>query len=354
MTVSPRWPQDDAAKSSDAGDQSAAGDSDSLSTPPTLFSLPDLNPAPVTPEPVAGSAETPTSIGQVASNQVGTRSAVGEHAVQPATTAGPVAISPAAADAAATEVQFGNEVNQTQNLEQPFPSRPLPPNDMPAGRSWMEAARQHGVVVLLLLAVVATAIYTGRNNNVDPTDDAIADIDMGEIDEGIAASIPLPVHEHEIDTGVVSAEPSANPDPNDFGSRSTATGKVAAAEDVTKSFASLEPPQPSNQANQAHDTPEDQIPLEAAFVAEDAGKKQVDVTPVGNKVKSGAEVDSDVVFNPPSLESLAESLDDQESELSSNDRRVQTNTFIPVSSKTPNGISDWLRFLPTSPNETTN
>ena len=354
MTVSPRWPQD-GSRSSDADDHAAAEAGKLPNMPPTLLELPDLNPAPMAGKPVSKTANDAGSVEQTApGNDSAAQQPSDQDQTQPVAPVTPVEISPAAADAAAKEVQINSDVDQSRDSGQSFSGRPLPPVDMPAGRSWMEATRQHGIVVLLLLAVVATAIYTGRNTEVDPTDEAIADIELGEIDEGIAASIPLPAHEHEIDSGMVSSEPVTNPDSNDYGSVLPPQEQVATSPQPATSIASLEPPQPTGQADSSDVANPEEISLEAALVASDNTSTQVDATAVGNRIDSTAEVDSDVAFNPPSLESLAESLDDQETELSSNQPGIPTNTFVPVPSRTPNGISDWLQFLPASPNANSN
>ena len=142
MTVSPSRPQDDAMKPADAGRPAAAEASD---MPPTLFRLPNLNPASEVPDPIQDPNLSAQSPGQ---EPAGATPAVPINPV-----AIPVDISPEAADAAA---------QATQKSGQTFQERPAPINDAPAGRSWMEVTRQHGVVVVLLLIVVRVQGSTSR------------------------------------------------------------------------------------------------------------------------------------------------------------------------------------------------
>lgn len=355
MTVSPRWPQDDAEQSSDVGDRVAADNGDPRNMPPTLFRLPNLNSAPVTPD--------PAFIEPIAESDIASTPSSGAPSAEPAPTAyptiSPLDISPAAADAAAKEVH----ANQTPLPEQSIPARSfpeasVPASDTPAGRSWMEVTGQNGVVVLLLMIVVATAIFTGRDTSTDLSDVAIADaLDIDQTDPGV----PIPAHDHDLSIGVASSQQTSLPDPNDIGSIEPNTDAVAKTADPSPSFASLEPPHvnaPPVAAQRnldpstfgAFDT---NVSIDKT-AANEFGVPQVDAKTVANRVDEATDFDSDVAFNPPSLESLADSLFEDESTLGSESSGIQANSFAPVFSKTPVGISDWLKFLPAPPNATSN
>ncbi len=394
MTVSPRWPNDDTPPSMGVGNHLAADNKSDIDLPPTLFCLPDLN-------------RVPTH-GPAASVSASVAAAQATTAVPSAASVPPVAIPQSAAIQQRTLVQPGTftqpstPLPATTNQSPPahaaglgigeplpakqwgaagsfvekthdevFASRSFPElttqrSDTPAGRSWMEVVRQHGVVVFLLLVVVATAIFTGRETDVDQSDAAVAGaVQFTEIDDGIAVEVPLPSHTHDVETGIASS-PTATPAPNsnDRVSIEQTIGNAVdrKVDDSSTAIVSLEPPRSTTMPNGIKIESPDVAPKTGNDLGQviDFASQSVDAKSVSDRVDRASDAESSMAFNAPSLEQLAGSLPDGDSvkQLESNEMPtldgIQNNPMVPVLSKTPAGISDWSRYLPALPHATSN
>ncbi len=371
MTVSPRWPQDNTPTPLGADDGVAATDS---SVPPTLLRLPNLNqvpPASPAQNPVAqnpfvadlnvqnlneqhrlGHANAPAAgmPNQLVPNNGLPTSPVNQPVLnQPAADTAAGVASPIAGYEQSTDQHRMAQQPSEQSfncLEYPNVSDPF--SDAPTGRSWMEVAQQHGVVVLLLMVVVATAVFTGRKTSIEGQGASIADgIDLSSIDEGMAADIPWSSHTHDLNSGIVSTPQAAVvPEPNGGRFAERPDDAVTNSVDSAASVASLEPPQKMTQAKSValHDS-QQSSPTENQF------SRQFDAKTVSNRFVPATDANSDVAFNPPSLEVLANSLPDSETFTAPGagvdpSTGSQFNSLVPISSKTPNGINDWMQYLP--------
>jgi hypothetical protein len=280
----------------------------------------------------------------------------------------PAAIQTAAIQTGGLPAQRGNvdqpierQTGAQQQTDQPFSGRtfpklsdPISDSDAPAGRSWMEVAQQHGVVVLLLLVVVATAVFTGRDNSVDDPNAAIADaVDLFGVEDGIAVDMPMTGHTHDLKTGVASSPQAALvTDSNDIVAAERFMDQIAATEDPSTSVASLEPPRSAANRN-----PVASNGFSPSFVAENKFAQQMDAKTVSNRFVLPPDSNSDITFNPPSLEVLADSLPDGDATAAPHSDvgqspGIQFDSPAAVPSKTPFGIRDWTQYLPELPSAT--
>jgi len=298
MTVSPRRPQDNTPTPPSVDDSVAVDDSISGSMPPTLFRLPNLS---STPEPAVSpstAAAEPTPIQSRAEDQV--------------------QVNPSAMPLPAILADPDTRPDDGQSKDESLPGATSYPNDTPAGRSWMDVAQQHGVVLVLLLAVVATAIFTGRKPGTEKLDAAIAEtLDSFEIENGIATDLPMPKNGHGVETDIVSAHASLE------------TPYVKEPDSTVA----------MNQSNEETDAAAEFLRL-------------IDAQTVSSRIEETVAVESEMVFSPPTLEYLADSLSDDKATITPNENQVQLNLTVPVPSKTPIGISDWSQYLPALPSAT--
>lgn len=171
MQPEPSRPQSGESMQAMSAGHAASGESvGSSSMPPTLFRLPKLKKADaVSPssEPHDDRSEPPQSRPPV-----------------------PPAVS-TSVDTPANDAQKPSQRDSTTVTPQPRDFGTYG-GDAPAGRSWMDSVRSHGVVVVLLLIFVVAAVATNRTSEPGPNDAAV--VDRGEfaldVDQGLVATSP--------------------------------------------------------------------------------------------------------------------------------------------------------------------
>ncbi len=195
MTVSPRRAQDGERQPFATHQGVESVDRGPFTLPPTLFKLPNLNRSK---DLVSAS---PTTAPDSAPVQISTT-----------TESAPDPPSPPAARPPAP----------SPNPETPRERSTI----IPAGRLWMEKIGSHSLVLLMLLIVVAAALFTGRGSS-DPSqlDDSVAHHASHEIDFDVQhnASLPLPAHSHLPGTVDLAAQTQIPADTDVIANRS-ATG----------------------------------------------------------------------------------------------------------------------------------
>ncbi len=335
MTVSPRWPQDDTPRPFDAGNGLAADAPAAGSMPPTLFRLPRLSTPPKSPVPVQEVSNQQVSIplAEVVPPQFTTPTAPQKQ------------VAPPISDPVVEPIDQTLEAD-SQGQAPGFPDLYSRSADAPAGRSWMEVARQHGIVVMLLLVVVATAVFTGRDSNPDDSDASIANvIEFNGMDSDVVADAGKTPYQPDFQPAIESsAETVAARVSADTVAAVPAVENVSETTAPTASVATLEFPRAATNANL---TPSDSGREELGQTAQFS--PPLDAKTVSDRNGDYSSADSDVVFNPPSLEVLENSLSENQPATSANSVAGQSRPDVPILSKTPAGISDWSRYLPELP-----
>ena len=166
MTLSPRQDHDDSLTSDSLSNDADRAEADAL--PPTLFALPNL---------IAESGPESDSQDQ-------------DQTPKPGPPAVPTAISTPATEPSKPTPKADQ---QPATGPRPAPERPIVAtiHDQPAGRSWMETARSHGVMIVLLLLVVTAAIWTSRPSSNETVTAESEDLLDFSIDDGVTESFEV-------------------------------------------------------------------------------------------------------------------------------------------------------------------
>jgi len=336
MTVSSRWPQEGRQLPTDSGRPiaNAIGDGSS-DAPPTLFELPNLNPQPERAcghqsETQHGKPRDPRSHPQTGPSTLGIpvepQGAVppepGDRKSQQTVNAPP--------DAA------GNRSAPTIDLDSGCRD-----HDIPAGRGWMDALQQHGVVVMLLLLVVATALLTGRDHGFEQVEVPIVDT------EPVQSSATTPVAEAPVPAqtpgrqsevaAAVDSEPVSVP-PASVSRPEAPEALSGAADPSARSGIALNEPHssaaaPGPTAEPAIAAPEQVLTPSAQTIA--------------NRTSRYSSTNQPGEIKSPSLETLLEKVESSEhSPAPRSHGNAESIATVPVFSRTPAGISDWTRYLP--------
>ncbi|MFK8115488.1 MAG: hypothetical protein AB8B91_25050 [Rubripirellula sp.] len=348
MTVSPEWAQDGSHLQED-GDNGVQMDSNPRqdALPPTLFKLPSLR----------GQTELPSTADDEI--QPPAPPAVSAAIQTPATTVAPPQ-APAARQDKSSHVSnssFEPSVSDAADGRSTPNDRQIPSEsraqetrsshigfDQPAGRSWMESVRSHGVVVVLLLIVVVAALVTSTSSTTSNTDDSFAENqDLLNIDVGTEVTLPLPTHGHAETTVAVSGDEAATEagkvdpfkSPQVSAEKPSVSEVAEVANSASKEFmASLDPPTTSLTTTPDQDLPIDSVPMLNST-------SSVDALPASSRTPSES---GDVGL--PSLDDLQEPATPGSSVAGVGTIAKEADeTIIRKSTNTPTGISDLLRHL---------
>ena len=348
MTVAPAWPQDGnrQPKGVDSGVE-LDDRSDSPALPPTLFKLPNLNPAPQPPRGMDDPPRSPTP-----------------PAVEPATGVSATAVAsstptatPPASPSAAPESK--PKFSEAAPPEPPKAAAPRTPSserapllaDRPAGRSWVETIGSHGVVVVLLLIVVTAALVTGRGSKNHEIDASLAESDeLLDFSDGTEFELPLPNHGSDESTGFTASADIESSTTDQDATLSALESEVSASSMVTAAgigatpasnsaaepsyVATLDAPH-SSSANVSGASEPDST---AQLAVNRYSSRPLNVDAVAASSRLPAESGASTL---PTLEDLA---DDPSS--TREQGAIQTTGPARILSKTPAAINDWLRYLP--------
>lgn len=298
--------------------------------PPTLFALPDLNPranlalkrAERAPESPLGAE--PATAGPA--NAIPNASPAPPNA-PPAGYPAPAGPEPEHAGAARPEASRNREGGQQRH-------------EIPAGRGWMDALQQHGVVVMLLVLVIGTALWSERDRSLvqiaPPTVETAAESASAPRSAEVA-DIPLPPHTHERQSGVaVAVEPDSVSVPAVSG---------AALEQPDPVAPSARPPVSADIALSAPATgitpaaPADSSPTAGDPVSPSPAKT------VANRMESPSMATLPRQVDAPTLEHLLADVERSETPQPQT-AADRPSSSAPLFSRTPAGIADWTRYLP--------
>lgn len=299
MTVSPQRAQDGRAQpnSRPKGVQ-LGGRMETL--PPTLFQLPSLKP----------SSSKTANVNSEASEQDDQPRSPTPPAVQTGVSTPGNAHVPAPEPVPAAAPTTSPEPSSSRWDDRTPAS--MYPADQPAGRSWMETVRSHGVMVVLLLIVVVAAVVTSRGTSNSDESSVAEKSDLLSIDEGLAVELPLP-------SEVISEDASLAR--GSTGGSGSSVGQVRATP-LTVGHAGLSAPSIANSTAPA--TVSDQIPNLSSGTTE--------ATTVAGRIPS----DTDGFSLSSQAEELQFSAPDQVGQVAKSRYRL---------SSTPAPVTDWLQQL---------
>lgn len=358
MTVSPNRPTDGSRPLKGVDSPSQNG----LDMPPVLFRLPDLG--------VSASSRLSKKLPPFASADSSLNASPANHAFasnQVVPPSSSVQAEPNPTAAVATEPAVETGVDATSNVDRPVADRPPILDARPAGRTWAETVMAHRTVLLMLVIVIAAAIWTSRRSS-DPKEamETLAD-------RGIAINAgDVITNDFQIDAG----EPESTPVPT-----SVAVGTPVAEKVVAAAALPIDAPE-SEVASVSSMTAStfDALSFSSSFGG-DESMKEVSTESLLDQVGTTAKVIANRRPSEsgglPSLEDLASepsfhsepsfapepSFDSEppfDSDLSF-DSESAANVLLgpptvsvqaagqPIPSKTPNAITDWLKYAPEYP-----
>lgn len=339
-------------------------------TTPRLFRLRDLHPSKTVAKPSLGSEPSAKSAAMpIDANR---------HAAEPFQPDAVVArhVHPAAVAAAANEDAFTQRFEHSDSSQrsgggfaqdeldlgrEPESTESLDPRThrheigSPEGRSWMESAITHRKVLIMLAIAVGAAFWTSRNPQESDTAESALVTTGGSLEFGV----------DQFDIGTSTNDGSAwdqigNADEIGNAVQRGATSMIASApvsEPSTPGIATateaLSPPA-SSTGNSLATLSGNVVPQNTASFSESPSDADTRIAAARSPVQSGATeaslaasisdvqtVSSRTPHSPsldiPSIDELEEAGDQSESELVVRD------------SATPNGVADWLRYLPQNP-----
>ncbi|TWT82857.1 hypothetical protein CA13_43200 [Planctomycetes bacterium CA13] len=351
MTVSPNQTQDGSRQAPSLSANRGASDTPNQASelPPTLFQLPNLY----------QSQKPATSAGQSASSHTGDTSQAVAHAnaADSAPTNPPMASQAKPIDSANTETHCNlatdiedTDIEDTGTEDTDTKDAVASPNlevasDAPAGRAWMETASSHGLVLVLLIAVVVAAMIVGRRSRNRANQASSTEVDPSNF---VPPSELITFGESSEIEPADTAQTDFELTPDTLATLSNPTPEASIASN-TMSTAS-----PGNSDSDANlPAPNVSSGTDASVVS--TANANVNPNTVNDhdtltQTKNQYPTASEVIARQGSLESSQAQVvvpEDVSASLGVSTPSVEPSKDAPyLASPTPAGISDWTQYLP--------